>query len=98
MTPIRLIIADDHPIVRTGLEGMLAGQPDLELVLQLVARLARRAPSPVTPSDVAASHACRGSNVREILFDLYDRHERVSRARRTTPVSTAYTTRRSCLA
>ena len=32
MTPIRLIIADDHPIVRTGLQGMLAGQPDLELV------------------------------------------------------------------
>jgi len=32
VTPIRLIIADDHPIVRTGLQGMLAGQPDLELV------------------------------------------------------------------
>ncbi len=32
MEPIRLIIADDHPVVRTGLRGMLAGQPDLDVV------------------------------------------------------------------
>jgi DNA-binding NarL/FixJ family response regulator len=31
MEHIRLIIADDHPVVRTGLHGMLAGQPDLEV-------------------------------------------------------------------
>jgi DNA-binding NarL/FixJ family response regulator len=31
MERIRLIIADDHPVVRTGLQGMLAGQPDLEV-------------------------------------------------------------------
>jgi DNA-binding NarL/FixJ family response regulator len=30
--PIRLIIADDHPIVRTGLKGMLADQPNFLLV------------------------------------------------------------------
>jgi DNA-binding NarL/FixJ family response regulator len=29
---IRLLIADDHPVVRTGLQGMLAGQPDFEIV------------------------------------------------------------------
>jgi DNA-binding NarL/FixJ family response regulator len=29
---IRLIIADDHPVVRTGLQGMLASQPDFEIV------------------------------------------------------------------
>ena len=29
---IRLLIADDHPVVRDGLRGMLAGQPDLEVV------------------------------------------------------------------
>ena len=34
MEPIRLLIADDHPVVRTGLLGMLAGQPDLEVVGQ----------------------------------------------------------------
>jgi DNA-binding NarL/FixJ family response regulator len=29
---IRLLIADDHPVVRDGLRGMLTGQPDLEVV------------------------------------------------------------------
>ncbi len=29
---IRILIADDHPVVRTGLEGMLAGQPDFQVV------------------------------------------------------------------
>ena len=31
---IRILIADDHPIVRQGLEIVLAAQPDLELVAQ----------------------------------------------------------------
>ena len=30
--PLRLLIADDHPIVRAGFEGMLAEMPDLEVV------------------------------------------------------------------
>jgi DNA-binding NarL/FixJ family response regulator len=29
---IRLVIADDHPVVRDGLRGMLAQQPDFEIV------------------------------------------------------------------
>ena len=29
---VRVLIADDHPVVRTGLRGMLEGQPDLEVV------------------------------------------------------------------
>src|SRR5687767_5459626 len=29
---VRLVVVDDHPVVRDGLRGMLAGQPDLELV------------------------------------------------------------------
>jgi DNA-binding NarL/FixJ family response regulator len=32
MRPIRLLIADDHPVVRDGLRAMLATQPDMELV------------------------------------------------------------------
>ena len=34
MTPIRVLIVDDHPVVRAGLEGMLSSQADLEIVGQ----------------------------------------------------------------
>ena len=29
---LRVLIVDDHPVVRDGLRGMLSGQPDLEVV------------------------------------------------------------------
>ncbi|MEV4889835.1 response regulator transcription factor [Nonomuraea sp. NPDC055795] len=29
---IRLILVDDHPVVRSGIRAMLAGQPDFELI------------------------------------------------------------------
>ena len=32
MNSIRILIADDHPVVREGLAGMLAGQPDFNVV------------------------------------------------------------------
>jgi len=32
MRPIRLLVADDHPVVRDGLRAMLATQPDMEPV------------------------------------------------------------------
>ncbi len=32
MSEIRILIADDHPVVREGLAGMLAGQDDFEVV------------------------------------------------------------------
>ncbi len=32
MSPIRVMIVDDHPVVRDGLRGMLAGDPDVEVV------------------------------------------------------------------
>jgi DNA-binding NarL/FixJ family response regulator len=31
-TRVRVLIVDDHPVVRTGLRGMLEGQPNLEVV------------------------------------------------------------------
>ena len=34
MTAIRIVVVDDHPVVRDGLVGMLAGQPDLQVVAQ----------------------------------------------------------------
>jgi DNA-binding NarL/FixJ family response regulator len=33
-TRVRVVVADDHPIVRTGLVALLADQPDLEVVGQ----------------------------------------------------------------
>jgi DNA-binding NarL/FixJ family response regulator len=32
--PIRIVVVDDHPVVRDGLVSMLAGQPDMEVVGQ----------------------------------------------------------------
>lgn len=32
MSPIRVLIADDHPVVRAGLQGMLAGHADVRVV------------------------------------------------------------------
>src|SRR5215831_9280748 len=32
MKRIRILIVDDHPVVRAGLQGMLTSQPDFELV------------------------------------------------------------------
>jgi len=32
LNKIRLLIADDHPVVRDGLQGMLVSQPDFEVV------------------------------------------------------------------
>jgi len=81
-----LLVTSHKP---TGLPALASSAPDLELVAQLVARLTHHVPSPITAADVAASHACRGSNVREIMFDLYDRHERASRATRTAAPSSA---------
>ncbi len=32
MKPLRLVVVDDHPVVRDGLRGMLGSQPDFEIV------------------------------------------------------------------
>ncbi len=53
MKHIRLVIADDHPVVRAGLQGMLASQADFEIVgeattgVEAVAMVARLCPDVV---------------------------------------------------
>ena len=53
--------------------------PDRALVESLIAMLVDERPSPITTDDINASHARHGSNVRELFFDLHDRHERANR-------------------
>jgi hypothetical protein len=67
----------------TNIATLIRLAPDRMLIEQLVAQLSARTSTPITAADVAASYACHESNVREIFFDLYDRHERLRRAGRT---------------
>lgn len=62
-----------------GLPLLVRLAPDRPLVESLVADLAARVSTPITAADIAACHACHGSNVREIFFSLYDRHEWLQR-------------------
>jgi NACHT domain len=74
---IGLLVTSHRP---TGLPTLIHLTPDGRLIEQLVAQLCAKVPSRVSLADIAASHACHGSNVREVFFDLYDRHERQRRA------------------
>lgn len=69
---------------RTCLPTLIELHSDFSLVEQLVAELCDQVSTRIDPKFVAASHACHGSNVREIFFDLYDRYERTRRKTRTS--------------
>lgn len=71
-----------------GLPPFYQTQPNLRLAEQLVSTLTTHNPSPIAIADVAASHACHGSNLRELFFALYDRHEALRDVRRS-PTRTA---------
>jgi len=80
-----LVVTSHAP---TGLPLLYDTQPSLQIAEQLVSTLTAHNPSPVTAADVAASHASHGSNLRELLFALYDRHEALVAAGRK-PLRTA---------
>ena len=87
MSPIRILIADDHPVVRDGLRGMLGAESDLEVVgeagdgaevLQLVDTLQPdvilmdlRMPG-VGGVDAIRALAARRSPARVLVLTTYD--------------------------
>ena len=73
----------------TGLPTLFRTEPNFALAAHLVSTLTEKNPSPISPADIAASHACHGSNFRELFFALYDRHEALARDTRTALVALA---------
>jgi DNA-binding NarL/FixJ family response regulator len=94
---IRLLVADDHPMLREGLVAVLGTQPDFDVVGEAadgseVVRLAERLRPDVILLDlempqvdgVAALERLRdaGSEARAIVFTAYDTDERILRSLR----------------
>ena len=75
-----LLITSHAPM---GLPQLLELRPTRALVDQVAAHLTARVASPISPADITAGFACHGSNVRELLFELYRRHEVCTAAART---------------
>ena len=80
------LLVTSHALVR--IPTLIHLSPDRKLVDQLVGDLCAKLSTTITRADIAASHACHGSNVREILFDLYDRHEERRRESNLFPAAT----------
>ncbi len=76
---IRLFIADDHPVVRAGLRGIVDGEPDFEVVGEaydggdMLARIGRT-PAEVLLLDVSMP----GPGFLEVLHGLRQDHPRVA--------------------
>jgi DNA-binding NarL/FixJ family response regulator len=91
-TPIRILVADDHPVVRDGLVAMLATQPDFEVVgaagdgVETVAKTAELAPDILLLDlelpeldGVEALRRVRETQpqVQAIIFTAFDTDERI---------------------
>src|SRR5579871_5434147 len=91
-TPIRILVADDHPIVREGLVAILSTQPDFSVVGQAatgseVVRMVTELRPDVLLLDlempdmdgVEALHRLRDAHVpvRVIVFTAFDTDERI---------------------
>jgi DNA-binding NarL/FixJ family response regulator len=93
--PIRVVIADDHPVVRTGLRGMLETQTDIEVVgeaengKQAVSLAGRLEPDvilmdlqmPVLDGVSATEHICtRLRHTQVLILTTYDTDADITRA------------------
>jgi DNA-binding NarL/FixJ family response regulator len=93
--PIWVLVADDHPVVRTGLAGVISQQPELELVAeaedgrQAVARFREHRPDVVLMDlrmpgmdGVAAIHAIRAEfpDARILALTTYEGDVDIHRA------------------
>ena len=92
---IRIVVVDDHPVVRDGLRGMLDGQPDLEVVgeagdgREALAQVARHEPDvvlvdlrmPVLDGVGAIAELARTHpRVRTLVLTTYDEDHDIVRA------------------
>ena len=92
MTEIRLLLADDHPVLRDGLAAILETQPDFKVIGQAgdgeeAVRLARAERPDVTLMDldmpgvdgVEATRRIRAENAaaRILVFTAFDTDERI---------------------
>jgi DNA-binding NarL/FixJ family response regulator len=90
--PIRILVADDHPVVRDGLIAMLRTQPDFEVVGQAATgaealTIAATAEPDVLMLDlempepdgvgVLRALAAKGARARAIVFTVFDTDERI---------------------
>jgi DNA-binding NarL/FixJ family response regulator len=92
---IRIVVVDDHPVVRDGLRGMLDGQPDLEVVgeagdgREALAQVARHLPDvvlvdlrmPVLDGVATIAELARAHpGVRALVLTTYDADHDIVRA------------------
>lgn len=74
------VLLTTHRRLRIAAPPLLASMgPSQATVQGLFDRLTAERPTRVTRDDVARSYHRHQGNVREVWFDLYDRHERLSR-------------------
>jgi DNA-binding NarL/FixJ family response regulator len=93
--PVRIVVVDDHPVVRDGLRGMLDGQPDLRVVAEAadgreaLAQVDRHAPDLVLMDlrmpvldGVGAIRALARAHpaVRVLVLTTYDEDQDILRA------------------